>query len=220
MKCAKAFGYPASINENSVEVSFNDIFSEEQKAVLLKFEIKRPIDESIKFDVDFSYDDAVEVLDKVSISQSLAIETTTNKAAVEQNIHPITIQNIAYFEANALHNEAMLLVDNRNFDEAKKLVVLAISKIEATLSLYPDAVELKKQLGELKIYQSKLNEMKDYTRFEMQMAQKSSRMRSYASMKTLNDSLYSRQCFKISYPFLHRASPHCTLVSTNKAAYL
>ena len=59
----------------------------QQKAILLKFEIQRKIDEPLKFQMDFSYDDAVEVLDRVNISNHLTLQPTSDKAVFEQSIH-------------------------------------------------------------------------------------------------------------------------------------
>ncbi len=183
LKCTKVFGYPAMINEASVDVNFNDIFSEEQKAILLKFEIQRKIDEPLKLKMDLSYDDVAETLDKVHISETLMLKPTSDKSAVEQSIHALTYQNITLFEANASYDQAMLLADKREFEAAKKLVTKAILMIENSLKMYPDSAELSKQLEELKSYEKKLEEMKSYSRGEMQMAQKSSRMANYKLRK-------------------------------------
>jgi Ca-activated chloride channel family protein len=159
LKCTKVYGYPATITHKGVSVNFNDIFSEEQKAVLLKFEVLRTINEPLKFQLDFSYDDAVEVLEKVNVSHTLTLQPTTDKKAYEQSVHPLTAQNVALFEANALYDEAMLLADKGQFEPAKKLVAKAITMVEAILRL------------------------KNYSRGEMLMAQKSSRMANYMLRK-------------------------------------
>lgn len=183
LTCTKVFGYPAVIGNGNVDVSFNDIFSEEQKAVLLKFEVNRPFDSSLDFDVHFSYDDAVETLDKVNINNQLKLQLTNDKAWYEKSVEPLTAQNIALFEANDLYEQAMQLVDKRDFKTAKVLVAKAVTILETTLKLFPTAEELKNQLQQLKAYQSKLDEMRDYSRQEMAFMQKSSKMANYMARK-------------------------------------
>jgi len=183
LKCTKVFGYPAAIDSQSVEVNFNDVFSEEQKAILIKFEPTRKIDEPLEFQLDFSYDDAVDLLEKVTIKETVTLTPTKDKTLVEKSVHPLTAQNIALFESIALFDEARLFADRRKFDEAKKLVAEAVTKVQTLLSLYPDSEELKKQLNQLETYQKQLENMKDYSRSEMLMAQKSSRMSSYKLSK-------------------------------------
>ena len=183
LTCTKVFGYPAVIGNGSVDVNFNDVFSEEQKAVLLKFEIHRPFDSSLDFDVQLSYDDAVETFDKVNVSKELKLQLTNDKSLYENGVEPLTTQNIALFEANDLYEQAMQLVDNRNFKGAKLLVAKAITMLETALKMFPTVEELKNQLQQLKAYQNKLEEMGNYTRQEMAYMQKSSRMANYMSRK-------------------------------------
>ena len=183
LTCTKVFGYPALIGNGSVDVNFNDVFSEEQKAVLLKFEVHRPFDNSLDFDVQFSYDDAVETFDKVHVNNKLKLQLTNDKSLYKNGLEGLTAQNIALFEANELYEQAMKLVDNRNFKAAKPLVAKAITILETALKMFPTAEELKSQLQQLKAYQSKLSEMRDYSRQEMAVMQKSSRMANYMTRK-------------------------------------
>ena len=101
----------------------------------------------------------------------------------KNGVEGLTAQNIALFEANELYEQAMKLVDNRNFKAAKPLVAKAITILETALKMFPTAEELKSQLQQLKAYQSKLSEMRDYSRQEMAVMQKSSRMANYMTRK-------------------------------------
>ena len=183
LKCTKVFGYPAMISSSRVDVNFNDVFSEEQKAVLLKFELQRPLEGELEFNVNFSYDDAVEVLDKVTINECLKLSLTEDKTIYQNGVSALTAQNIALFEANDLYEQAMRLVDIRNYHTAKPLVAKAITILETALQSYPTNEELKNQLQQLKIYQSTFTEMESWSMQEMKMAQKTSKMANYMSRK-------------------------------------
>ena len=155
----------------------------EEKGVLLKFEIHRPFDGSLNFDVQFSYDDAVETFDKIVVNKELKLQLTNDKSLYENGVEALTTQNIALFEANDLYEQAMQLVDKRNFKAAKPLVAKAITILETALRMFPTAEELKRQLQQLKVYQSKLGEMRDYSRQEMSVMQKTSKMANYMARK-------------------------------------
>ena len=179
LKCTKVYGYPASIGHDKVEVSFNDIFSEEQKAVLIKFEVTQPIAESLDFNLDFTYDDAAEILDRVQEKTTLTVKVTSDKALYENSVQPLTAQNIALFEANDLYETAMSQVDDRQYDKAKTLIERAMAIVETALKLFPTSEELKEQLHQLKAYYSKIDEMKNWSREETLFAQKTSKAMNY-----------------------------------------
>ncbi len=183
LACKKVYGYPAQINSNSIEVSLNDIFSEEEKAILIQFDIKESFRENLVFKVAYQYDDAAESYEHVSERSTLSLQVTTDKPLYEQAVNPLVAQNICLFVANDYYEQALQLVDSRKFEQAKKLIAKAIAMLEATLKLFPTSEELKTQLVQVKAYESKIEEMKNYDSREFSMAQKSSKMSNYLLRK-------------------------------------
>ena len=48
LKCERVYGFPFTVSQNEVQINFNDVFAEEKKAVLIKFEITGNIAEGFK----------------------------------------------------------------------------------------------------------------------------------------------------------------------------
>lgn len=183
LTCKKVYGYPAQIKSNKIEVSLNDIFSEEEKAILIQFDVNAPFLEKIDFDIAYQYDDTAESYEHISDNSVLSVEVTSNKTLYEQNVNPLVAQNICLFVANDYYEQALQLVDKRAFEAAKNLITKAIAMLEATLKLFPTSEELKTQLEQVKAYESKIEEMKSYDSRSFSMAQKSSKMSNYLLRK-------------------------------------
>lgn len=180
--CNKVYGYPAVIGASDIQIDFNDVFSEEQKAILVKFTLKRPLTTALQFGVNFTYDDAT-TFDKVTNRQDLTLRLTTDKNLYQKGVNPTVAQNITLFVANDLYEQAIKAVDANDNDKAKAFVAKAIAMLEATLALFPTNQELKEQLNQVKAYSRKIDEMKNWTNAQVNVVQKSSRMSNYRLRK-------------------------------------
>ncbi len=178
----KVYGYPAHLGRNEVTVSFNDVFAEEEKAILIAFEVLQPIEGKYDFNLKLAYEDVVEKMDSVEETLSLSLQPTSNSAQYESGVHPTTMQNVALFVSNDLYEQAIAAADKRQFDQAKALLQQAKTYLEAYLKIYASE-ELQRQYAQILSYEKNLGSMREMATTDFMMAQKVSRSRNYMSRK-------------------------------------
>lgn len=183
LKCTKVYGYPSTIQANQVSVSFNDVFAEEEKAVLLKFELKRNLDEPLQLVANLQYDDMVERFEKISDKTTLTITPTSDEKLFKSGMHSKVQEQTTLFAANELFEQAMQAVDQRNFEQAHQLIDKAKAYLDAYFKVMLPNDELKKQYENLVKYGEQLDDMKKMPPQEYVMAQKMSRSASYKLRK-------------------------------------
>ncbi len=178
----KVYGYPASIGRSDITVNFNDVFAEEEKAILIAFEVLQPIDETQNFKLQLQYEDVVEKLETIEEELVLSLQSTQNKEQYEASVHAIAIQNVALFVSNDLYEQCLAAVDKRQYDKAKSLLKQAKTYIEAYIKLYASE-ELQRQYEQILEYESKLESLKEMPKADFMMAQKFSKSANYMSRK-------------------------------------
>lgn len=182
----KVYGYPYSLNGNVLTVSFNDVYSKEEKAVLIRLDLIQAFPESAKFEVGFEYDDVQVSMNKVSDSGQLFLHKTADKTLFDSAVNVKVLEQIALFVSNDLFENAMEDCDVRNFTDAK-------IKIKTSLDIL---VQIKERMGDIpserfeeqekiiRDYDSRIDAMEqDMSREEFFMLQKSSKMSNYSSRK-------------------------------------
>ena len=183
LQCTKVYGYPANIEGDKVNISFNDVFAEEEKAVLLKFELVRPLDEPLIMDATLQYDDVVERFERVTDKVALKITPTTDENLFKSGMQAKVQEQTVLFTANDLFEQAMRAADQRDFEKAKQIINQAKASLDAYFKLMPPNEELKKQYEDIVAYGNKLDEMENMSSMDYMMAQKTGRSASYKMRK-------------------------------------
>lgn len=179
LTCEKVYGYVSNTSGDTITVDFNDVFSEEEKAVLIKFKTRHPIDMNLDFGVNVQYDDVLETLDKVEEQEIVQLQMTSDKALYESGVNKVTLENTCLFVANDLFEDAIKVVDQRRFEEAKKLLEKTKVYLEAHLKIFPASEQLQTQLQKVIEYLERLPSMRSMDSMQYSMAQKSTRMDNY-----------------------------------------
>lgn len=179
LTCEKVYGYVSDTKGDTITVDFNDVFSEEEKAVLIKFKTRRPLDMDLDFGINVTYDDVMETLDKVTEQLTAQLKLTDDKVLYESGINRIALENTCLFVANDLFEDAIKVVDQRRFEEAKKLLEKTKVYLEAHLKIFPASEQLQTQLQKVIEYLERLPSMRSMDSMQYSMAQKSTRMDNY-----------------------------------------
>ena len=182
-KCEFVYGYPYDVESGEVKVNFNDVISEEKKAVLVKLQVLKPIDKEVKIGINLSYEDVVETMGKISTDFELLLKPTQNEALFKEGAEPAVIEQIVYFSANQWYEDAINRGDKRDFQGAKQLIAQAKEYIEAHFKSYPQTEELKKLYDLINQYDTKLDEMKSMSNHDYMMTQKMSRSMHYMAKR-------------------------------------
>ncbi len=180
LKFVKAYGYPTSLENNAVKVNFNDVFSEEKKAILLKFEVVKPFETAIDLTVALDFDDVVTTFKHQTTTHKIHILPTQDKEAFITGINKAVIAQVALFEANDMFEQAILKADARDFEGAKQIIAQIKMYLETHFQLVPPDDELKKQHEAILAYEQKLEEMQNMPEMDYMMSQKMSRSSNYA----------------------------------------
>ena len=118
LKVAKVYGYPYTTNGDEVSINFSDVFSQEEKTILIKFEVTEPMKEDVTFESRVSYIDASSLENgeivsptKLTFTHDLSLTTNEEDAKVKENR--------VLFESSEMLDEIMTEVDNNNVTKAK-----------------------------------------------------------------------------------------------------
>lgn len=179
----KVYGYLFQQNGNKLTINFNDVFSEEEKAIVIKFKVTSPISISTDFKVSLRYDDVVETLGKVTQSETLHLLPTNDKALYEAAMDKETIENAVFFTSNDMFQEVMLLADSHKLDEAKSKLETAIGYLKAYVEMFPASERLRNQLNQMSDYLLRIPNMAQMERSDFSMAQKMSKSVNYMMSK-------------------------------------
>lgn len=179
-RCEKVYGFPADITEDAVQINFNDLFSQEKKAVLLRLVSVRPPDQNLEFVVTLSYDDVLETYRNVEHQQSLSLEMTTDTNLVQMSAKAAVVEQTTLFVANDLYEKVIRLADRMHFDEAWNQLAYLKMYMEKHFQSIPPGEELRKLYEEILRYEQQLAGMKDMSHHERLISSKQSRLMSYA----------------------------------------
>ena len=179
LKFAKGYGYPVTQQGNQIHINFHDIFSEEKKAILLKFEVSKPFETPLDLTTTLTYDDVIKTFQHETVVTNIAVQPTTDQALFTTGINKYIIGQVALFEANDMFEEAILKADKRDFEGAKQIIAKIKLYLETHFQLIPTDAELKKQYDTIIAYEQQLANMENMPQMDYMMAQKASRSMNY-----------------------------------------
>lgn len=182
-------GYPAQLQDGKAVVPFNDLYSSEEKAVLIVFRAG-DIGADLTYQVELRYDDVLELMDTVEEIQTVTVKRTANEAEVQTGADPVARENIALFLAGDHYERAVSAGERRNYEAAKMLAHKAIAILElhgATFDLSP---RLRELYDRLRNFTSMVDRMEEMTHAERSLSVKASRMMAYSFKKKRDTSIY------------------------------
>ena len=176
------FGYQGQVKGGELVFDLKDVFSEEQKAVLIKFSVKEPIRDEATFESTLSYDDAA-TFKRIEETQKSKVVVTSDKALFDRSIDKDVLQNIVLFENNSRLEDAMVDVDHHNFEKAKKTILVIKSEMEVQMQNLPASPELKRQYDAVLEYEKQVENAKTMSNEELKYSQKATRSSNYMIRK-------------------------------------
>jgi len=178
----KIFGINGEVKNNEISFDLKDIFSEEQKAILIKFNINQPIQEEILFESILSFDDAF-TFKRSTITEKNVLKVTTDQHEFDNSFNKEVLQNIVLFENNERLEHAMLEVDKGDYEGAKKIIINIKTEMTVQMRQLPDNKELKRQLEAVSEYEKQVENAKNMSTEDRLMMQKANRSVNYSIRK-------------------------------------
>ncbi|MCU0352565.1 MAG: hypothetical protein MUD08_02310 [Cytophagales bacterium] len=178
----KTFGYPGEVKGDELVFDLKDVFSEEQKAILIKFSVKEPIVEEAVFESTLTYDDAA-TFQRVSNTEKSKLTVTSDESLFARSFDKDVLQNIVLFENNERLENAMADVDHGHYDKAKQTILIIKSEMEVRMKELPANAELKRQYETVTEYEKQVEKAKTMSAEDLKMSQKMSKSSNYMIRK-------------------------------------
>ncbi len=179
-RCEKVYGFPAEISYDKVQINFNDLFSLEKKAVLLKMTALRPIAQNFNFQVKLQYDNVIGTYAHIETEQTIAVLATPDAEKIHAGTQIVVSEQTTLFVANDLYEEAIRLAERGDRGGAKLLIQQIKTLMEQHFQTLPPSEELKKQYEEILRYERQIDDFDFMSQQDVSMAMKFSRSQSYA----------------------------------------
>lgn len=182
-------GYPAQLQDGKAVVPFNDLYSMEEKAVLVVFQPK-DMGADLTYQVDLRYEDVLDLMDTVRETHTVTVVQTANEAEVQTGADPAARENITLFLASDLYERAVSAGERRNYEGAKMLAHKAIAILELHGNTYGLSARLRELFDRIQSFAAMVDRMEEMTHAERSMTVKASRMMAYSFIKKRDTSIY------------------------------
>lgn len=175
----KVFGYPYEVSGDDVIIDFKDVFAEQSKGVLIKFNVKRKIDTRLTFESELTYQDVTSDFRQVTERAENSLQPAGSREDYSKNTNEMVKQNVAVFEANDLMENALREADNGNYDKARGLMKDARGYMDDQLNTMAPSSEMNRQSENIDRYNKNLESAEEKTEEEKKEMQKSGKYDNY-----------------------------------------
>lgn len=177
LKVEKVFGYNYTDTNNIVTVQLNDIYSNEEKEVMVHFKIIQPIQDkiTIKSQVDFT-DAQLDKTDKVSAENNLT--TTVDTILYKQNIDSLVDEMVVVYNTTEMMDKAMQEIDKGNYIVGNDWATKADGYVSANYYRTKTG-KVQKQKITISKYKEDVKDIDKKSAYEKKMLQKSNKQMNY-----------------------------------------
>jgi Ca-activated chloride channel family protein len=181
-RVARVYGYDHEVGASGPVIDFNDVFSEETKAVLIELDVATTAAAPV-FRVRLDYDDVDKSFRKKGESLQLALAKAPDEAAYRNGRDAEVMRNVVLFRSIDNFEKALKQVDGQEWDKAKGTLLANKAYMDESFAkVKPDSVLLK-QYEQNDKYANDLTDLRKSTLAERSMYQKSSKVMSYSRKK-------------------------------------
>ncbi len=181
MNCEKVYGYPYELKDGNVVVRFNDVYANDEKAILIKFKTAYPAREDIKYSCELTYTDANE-FNKVESEKSARMTLTNNRALIDRSKDAKVQEMIAMFETTERFDDIMTDVDNGRYEQAKQKAARAKDELKSNAA-YSTSEKLQRQAASLDSYSTQMDSVATMREDEKKLYQKGNKSSNYMMKK-------------------------------------
>lgn len=182
----KVFGYPYEILGDKIIIDLKDIFAEQNKTILIKFDIKKRLSGILNFQSDFEYLNPDNNLEKVSKSIINSLMPANSKSEFEKGFALSVQQNIVVFEANEMMELALKEADKGNYDIARQKIKEGKDYITTQKVNVKPSAEIEKQEKTMVDYEKQLDSAEQKSEEDRKEMQKAGKYENYNTRKKNN----------------------------------
>lgn len=179
----KVFGTEHRVKGNKLILDYNDVFSEEEKAALIKFKVNKEPSDDMKFAIRMTYDDVLDNYDRVTEEKDLRVMLTNNSDVFAKGINQEATRNKVLFLANEEFERATRLVDQGKYEEARKVLYDNGVYMEAQFKIIVPDKSLEAQMLNNSGYYKQIDSIEVMSEQDLKIMQKSNKMQNYKLKK-------------------------------------
>lgn len=182
LKVEKVFGYKYDLQGNTLTVNFKDVFANETKAVLVRFDILENTGGNQEFKSSITYTNATsdQKETKTLAMNNTLMATEDQKEYVKGEVDKVKEQ-VVLFVSNDMLEQAMKEVDNGNYDSARSIAARNEAYLNSNASVVNKSEELQVQSKSNIEYKEKLKEVEVMQESEKKSMQKGTKSANYKS---------------------------------------
>ena len=177
------YGYEFQKTINGVSVNFMDLFSEEKKAVLIAFKIVKDENQPLTFRSALTFDDVLNQYEHRTIGSENKMTRTDSENEYLESFNKEVEQQVTLFLSNERLEEAMKLVDQGKYEEARKTVDDNEAYLKNRHSEWDANEETTRQDSINTAYKEQIKDVEKMNAHDRKMMQKSNKSQNYYSKK-------------------------------------
>ena len=181
LECVKVYGYPFETKNSSVTIRFNDIYSGDQKGILLKFRATSPPTEQVGFNCSLKYVDANN-FNTITDHKKLVFDKNNSIDAVKENKNMVVEEMIALYESTEMFDDIMARVDAGDYEQARVQAEKAVDYLKVKQQTIKSD-KLKKQQETLTVYSKDIDKVKAMKEEDKKLYQKGTKSVNYEVKK-------------------------------------
>lgn len=172
--------YPFKFGQtkNEVVIRFRDLFSEEIKSLVLQFRLENNVEKELKFVTRLVYTDIADKTQKEIVNENLLLPVKSVETYLT-HFNKKVAEQVVLFTGNENLEKAMLEVDKKNFDAARKLAEANRSFFNTHSTYVKDSRELRQMDSVNRFYAVDLTKAKSLSADSLKLLQKSKRLVNY-----------------------------------------
>ncbi|MDW7692976.1 VWA domain-containing protein [Flammeovirgaceae bacterium SG7u.111] len=185
VKMSKLLGFDYKEDGATYRVDFNDVFSEEKKAVLVELSLDKAIEKGDELEIvaKLTFDDVLNSYNRKTIEKKLTLGTTDNTTVYNESLNSKVANNKILFLSNDVFEAAVKAVDRNDYEKAKKLLEGNKLFFEESTKGIKVNKEVEDQMNMSNKYLDELDEIKRYTAEQKKQIQKASKSSNYELKK-------------------------------------
>lgn len=184
LEFVKVYGYPFDRSGNKITVRFNDIFSKDEKGILIKCRRKQSLPEQLSFSCRLNFTDA-HSFNTVTDQKNVVINATGDKQLLNEKEDALVQEMISLFESTEAFDEIMTRVDAGDYNNARIMADSMVIKLkEKQLTIRSE--KLKKQEESISAYSKEIDKVKVMREDDKKMYQKANKSSNYGVKKGRN----------------------------------
>ena len=183
----RSYGYDIKKKNGRSYIDFNDVFSEEEKIVLLRFRKLREINRNLNFKFTLAYDDVQKNNKRVIEEREFELIFTQDPIVYKNSYNKDVVKYKVIFLSNEQFDKAAKMADKGQYEDASKQIDKTLKEMKSTLKKYDIEVDeyLEEQMTGQMEYKTVINDMENMSTQEIKMQQK--------AQKFMNNNVYKNK---------------------------